>query len=178
VVSLSPSRIRSATDARNAFNVLLGDTERGLVTHIMKGSRVIAHLVPADARIVDDTKVLELMLITVGEDQAAYAARNSWVDGRLRNAGNMGLVLAWAWQIDRHLFSRALAIYHRALEQAVGEKIGPLQLVPGIEAAIGHMANSNVREVAEYLATDDYWVTYYPADSAPFDSKADPKSSL
>jgi antitoxin (DNA-binding transcriptional repressor) of toxin-antitoxin stability system len=172
MVNISPTRMRSATDARNAFNVLLGDAERGLVTHIMKGSRVVAHIVPADARIIDDAAVLELMLTTVGQDAATYAAENSWVDGRLRNAGDaMGHVLAWAWLIDRHVFSRALAIYHRALEHATGEKIGPPQLIPGVETALGvRLTDSDIREVAHYLATNDYWVNYYPAASAPFDS--------
>jgi hypothetical protein len=44
-------------------------------------------------------------------------------------------VLAWAWQTDRHVFSRALAIYHRALEQAVGVKVCP---VPGVTIETGY----------------------------------------
>lgn len=171
MVSISESRLSSVTDARNSFSALLGDAERGLFTHIVKGSRVVAHVVPADAYIIDDAPVLELMLTAVAEDQAAYSAQNSWVDGRLRNAGdNLGLVLAWAWQTHRHVFSRTLAIYHHALERAIGEDVGPSQLIPGIGAAMGHMPKQNVREVVEYLATDDYWINYYPATSAPFDS--------
>jgi len=171
MTAITPTRMRSTTDARNTFNELLGDAERGIVTHIVKGSRVVAHLVPAKARILDDSALLELLLISVGESESAYAAENAWLDGHLANAGDsMGRVLAWAWQTDRHVFARALAIFHRGLEAARGEHVGRAEFVPGIETALGVRLNdSEISEVSEYLAGGEYWTGYYPAVSASFD---------
>ena len=84
----------------------------------------------------------------------------------------------WAWQTDRHVFARALAIFHRALEAALDQHIGPSELVPGIETALGvGLSDSEIREVSEYLAGGEYSADYHPAVSAPFDRPDNPKTS-
>lgn len=172
MVNIRSTRMRSATEARNTFNELLGEAERGMITHVVKGSRVAAHIVPANARIIDDTALLELILITVAESEATYAAENAWGERGLWNAGDsMGRLLAWAWQTDRNVFARAIAIYHRALEAALGQHIfGPTELVPGIETALGvGLSDSEIREVSEYLAGSELWSGHPPAVSTPFE---------
>jgi hypothetical protein len=66
--------------------------------------------------------LLELILITVGESEAAYAAEH-WRDGLSHPGDSMGRLLGWAWQTDRHVFARALAIFHSALERAVRKRL-------------------------------------------------------
>jgi hypothetical protein len=56
----------------------------------------------------------------------------------------------WAWQTDRHVFSKTLAIFHRALETAMSQEIGPPELVLGIETALRvGLSDSEIREVLE-----------------------------
>lgn len=157
--NIRPTRMRTATDARNTFNELLSEAERGIMTHVVKGSRVVAHLVPANARIIDDTAMLAVMLTAVGQSEAAYVAEHLMRDGRLWIAGDtLGRVLGWAWQTDRHVFSQTLSIFQNALEIALGRKVERSELVTGVQTALGvRLSDSEVSEACEYLASDDYW---------------------
>lgn len=173
MVNIRQTRMRTATDARNTFNELVGEAERGIITHIVKGSRVVAHLVPANARIIDDTALIELILISVGQGEAAYAAEH-WRGGLSHAGDSIGRLLGWAWQTDRHVFSRALAHFHGALERTMHQTVGRPDLVRGIETALGvSLSDSEIREVLEYLAGDEYWTDYHPAVSAPFERLED-----
>ena len=41
------------------------------------------------------------------------------------------------------------------------QTIGPSELVPGISTALGvGLSDSEIREVLEYLAADEYWTGY------------------
>lgn len=164
VPNIRPTRMRTATDARNTFNELLGEAERGIMTHIVKGSRVVAHLVPANAKIIDDTAMLALVLGAVGEREAAYAAEHLMRDGRLWIVGDhFGRLLGWAWQVDLHVFCQALAIFHNTLEAALGREVGRSELVSAVQSGLGaRLTDSEVHEACEYLAGDEYWNDYRP----------------
>lgn len=170
MVKTSPNRMRSVTDARSGLNALLSDAEDGITTHIVKNSKIVAHLVPSNALILDGAvNLLDQMLTRLALDAAADSAR--WfANGRLASAGDfMGELLAWTWTTDQHVFSYTLAHYHRALERYVGQDITREQLVPGLEAALAAaMSDSEIRDVRSYLNGRSYWCDYYPNANAQF----------
>lgn len=169
MVKTSPNRMRSVTDARNGLNALLTDAEDGITTHIVKNSKIVAHLVPSNALILDGAVgLLDQMLTRLALDAAADSAQ--WcIDGRLANAGDfMGELLAWTWTTDPHVFGYTLAQYHRALERRVGQDIPREMLLPGLETALAAaMSDSEIRDVRAYLLGERYWRDYYPNVNAP-----------
>ncbi|NTY62629.1 hypothetical protein [Mycolicibacterium sphagni] len=169
MVKTSPNRMRSVTDARSGLNALLADAEDGITTHIVKNSKIVAHLVPSNALILDGAvDLLDQMLTRLAFDAAADSAR--WlIDGQLANAGDfMGELLAWAWTTDLHVFCFTLAHYHRALERQIGHDLTREMLLPGVETALGSaMSGSEIREVRSYLLGELYWRDYYPNVNGP-----------
>ncbi|SLJ75693.1 type II toxin-antitoxin system Phd/YefM family antitoxin [Mycobacteroides abscessus] len=165
----SPNRMRSVTEARSGLNALLADAEDGITTHIVKNSKIVAHLVPSNALILDGAvDLLDQMLTRLALDAAADSTP-SFVDGRLAHAGDfMGELLAWTWTTDQHVFCYTLAQYHRALERRVRQDITREQLVPGLETALAvAMSDSEIRDVRSYLNRQSYWCDYYPNTNAP-----------
>lgn len=169
MVKPSPNRMRSVTEARSGLNALLADAEDGITTHIVKNSKIVAHLVPSNALILDGAvDLLDQMLTRLALDAAADSTP-SFVDGRLAHAGDfMGELLAWTWTTDQHVFCYTLAQYHRALERRVRQDITREQLVPGLETALAvAMSDSEIRDVRSYLNRQSYWCDYYPNTNAP-----------
>ena len=168
MVKTSPNRMRSVTEARSGLNALLADAEDGITTHIVKNSKIVAHLVPSNALILDGAvDLLDQMLTRLALDAAADSAQ-SFVNGSLASAGDfMGELLAWTWSTDQHVFCYTLAQYHRALERHIGHEINREQLVPGLEAALAvAMSHSEIRDVRSFLNEQPYWSDYYPRANA------------
>lgn len=176
MVKPSPNRMRSVTEARGGLNALLGDAEDGITTHIVKNSKIVAHLVPSNALILDGAvDLLDQMLTRLALDAAADSAP-SFVNGSLASAGDfMGELLAWTWTTDQHVFSYTLAQYHRALERHAGQDITREQLLPGLESALAAaMSDSEIRDVRSYMNGQSYWRDYYPNVNAQLSSRPTP----
>ena len=67
---------------------MIANAESGVTTHVVKGSQVVAHVVPANARVVRDATLLDGMIHAHAEDEAAHAAEDAWRDGVFMNAGD------------------------------------------------------------------------------------------
>lgn len=162
MVTIRPNRMRSVTETRNAFNVVVAEAEEGLTTHIVKGSTVVAHLVPANAPILDDRNLRDALVHALAIRDAAAVGAHEWRDGQLWHAGDsIGRLLAWTWGVDPHWCLQALAIFHDRLQQVVGGSIDLAALRPGIEMAL--RVSLDVKEIAdlfEYLGRNygDYYL--------------------
>jgi hypothetical protein len=144
------------------------EAQDGLTTHIVKGSQVVAHLVPANAKIIDDTNLLTAMLQALAEQQAIDAAATDWRDGRLWHAGDtVGRMLAWTWRTDGHIFMKTFAHYHGALQKAVGQTVDVDALRRGLDTALS--VSLSDAEIAELHRDIDarYHEYYYGQYDAP-----------
>ena len=169
MVNIRPSRMRSITDARNAFSTLVGEAESGLTTHIVKGSTVVAHLLPASAPVLDDPNLRDALIHALATRDAAAVGEHEWRDGQLWHAGDsVGRLLSWTWRTDSHWCLRALAVFHDRLQQVVGSSIGLAAIWPGIETALRvSLDGGEIADLFTYLGRhyDDYYLG--PHRSAP-----------
>lgn len=168
MVKIRPNRLRSVTDARAQFNSLIADAEAGVTTHVVKGSKVVAHVVPANARLVDDPQVLNGMIVAHAEDEAAHAAEDAWRDGEFMNAGDpIGRLLAWAWHTDTHLLCQIVAIVHRVLQDAVRQTVDYETLFDGLDTAMRvALDDGEIHEIRQVLQINRYMTDYYPGPYA------------
>lgn len=161
MVNIRPNRMRSITDARNAFSTLVGDAENGLTTHIIKGSTVVAHLVPAAAPVLDDPSLRLAMIAALTASEAAAAGANEWREARLWHAGDtVGRLLAWTWRADSDLCMRAFASFHDHLQRVVGATLSLSAVWPGIEVALG-VALDEGETAALFRYLDQHYDDYY-----------------
>jgi hypothetical protein len=151
------------------FNALIADAEAGVTTHVVKGSKVLAHIVPASSRMVDDEQLLDAFIIAHAEDETAHAAQDAWRDGEFLNAGDpIGRLLAWAWHTDGHLLCKTVAIIHRALQNAVGQTVAFETLFDGLHTAMRvNLDDGEIREIRTALEQRRYLTDYYPGPYAP-----------
>lgn len=168
-MKIRPTRLRSVTDARAQFNSLIADAEAGLTTHVVKGSKVVAHLLPANARVIDDAMLLDAMIIAHAEDETAHAATAAWRDGHFLNAGDpLGRLLAWAWHTDAHLLCKIVAIIHRALQNAVRQTVDFDTLFDGLHIAMRvNLDDGEIHELRQTLGAKSYLTDYYPGSYTP-----------
>jgi hypothetical protein len=137
VVNLSSSRVCSVGEAQDRFNALIADAADGLMTHVAKGSTVVAHIVPPHALLLDDPHLRVAMISALAEQEAQGVAETEWRAGRLAHAGDtMGRLLAWGWRTDPKLCMRALAHFHKVLQSAVGEPVDLAALWGGVRTAL------------------------------------------
>lgn len=162
MVNIRAARMRTATAARNAFNELLGDAERGIMTHITKDGRVVAHLVPSNAPILDDRSLRHALIAALTARDAAEVGAYEWREERLWHAGDsIGRLLAWTWSSDSDLCLQAFAMFHDNLQKVVGSTIGLDAIWPGIEVALRiALGDSEIAELCLYLEHhyDDYYL--------------------
>lgn len=153
--------MRSITDARNAFSTLVGEAEEGLTTHIVKGSSVVAHLMPATAPVLDDPNLRLAMITALTASEAAEAGANEWREARLWHAGDtVGRLLAWTWRADSDLCMRAFASFHDDLQSVVGATLSLSAIWPGIEVALGvALDDGETASLFRYL--DQHYDGYY-----------------
>ncbi|AQA06919.1 hypothetical protein BVC93_30920 (plasmid) [Mycobacterium sp. MS1601] len=130
--------MRSATDARNGLNALLADAQEGLNTHVMKGSQIAAHIVPANAAILDDERLMADMIAALAAAAAAaVTASGDWREGHFGpGAENMGRLLTWTWRTDAKLFEKAFSDFHVELQQQSGQAIEFSAVWEGLRPAL------------------------------------------
>lgn len=117
MVFLSSDRLVNVTDARNGFSVLLGDAREGRMTHIVRGSEVVAHLVPPTARIIDQDALLMALAKAMLRSEAEALAR----EGSGSGAGvDTGRLFVWAWRTDVRLFHGFLGQFGELLSASTG----------------------------------------------------------
>ena len=153
MVNIRPTRMRTVSDARNGFSTLIADAADGVSTHVMKGSELVAHIVPASTPIIDDQNLLATMICAVTAQEAREVAATEWRDGRLWNAGDpVGRLFAWTWRTNQHLCMQAFAHWHATLQETVGDAIGLGALWGGLETALAvSLDNSEIAELRRYI---------------------------
>lgn len=154
MVAIQQTRTFTVTDSKAKLNALVTDAERGLVTHIVTGGRVVAHLVPGNARIIDDDPTLETMLQAVLERSAAEVVRLNATDGRLtRLDDSLGRVLAWCWRTDPEVFTNTLKLYLELLGNRVAGKVSLDQLRPALDRSLAvRLDTSETASAISYAA--------------------------
>lgn len=162
MVNIRLNRMRSITQARNAFSTLINDAEEGLTTHIVKGSTVVAHLVPSNAPILDDRSLRHALIAALAARDAALVGADEWREARLWNAGDtIGRLLAWTWRTDSNLCLQAFALFHDNLQQVVGSTIELSAIWPGIEVAVRIVLDGGeIADLFQHLDRnyDDYYL--------------------
>lgn len=129
--------MRSVSEARNGFNSLIAEAEEGLTTHVLKGSTVVAHIVPTTTPILDDPHLRMALILALTGQEAAAVGKEEWRDDMLWHAGDpMGRLWAWAWKTDPGLFMWAFAHFHSDLQEAVGRHIGLGAMWRGVSTAL------------------------------------------
>lgn len=140
-MNIRPTRMRSATDARNGLNALLADAQQGLNTHVMKGSQVAAHIVPANAAILDDERLMADMIaalaMVAAVSAAAVTASGDWGEGHCGPAAeSIGRLLTWTWRTDANLFEKAFSDFHVQLQQQSEQAIEFSAVWEGLRPAL------------------------------------------
>lgn len=141
MVLANSDRLVSVTDARNTFNVLLTEAREGRMTHIVKGSEVVAHLVPATARIIDQDALLTAMATAMlhREVETISQKRDS---GSSVGAGiDTGRLFVWAWRTDVHLFDVLFAQFVTLLSASGGR---PYNAAEAFDLVRGAMSSAGL----------------------------------
>jgi antitoxin (DNA-binding transcriptional repressor) of toxin-antitoxin stability system len=153
--------MRSVSEARNAFSALVGDAENGVTTHVVKGSTVVAHIVPTTVPILDDENLRFSFIAALAADEAKWAGVEGWRRGRLEHAGDTaGRLLAWTWRTDYHLCLQAFALFHDQLQKVLGFTVEVSAIWPGIEVALGvSLSRGEVAALFQHLLRhyDEYY---------------------
>lgn len=159
MVNLTSARMFNVTEARAKLNAFVAEAQNGQITHIVSGGQVVAHLVPATTRILDDQAALDIMLAAVIQQEVAWAMDPlHWGEGRLDHVGDvLGRVLGWAWRTDPDLYMRTVTNYAAKLGIAAGQEFTFHDLRLAMSRGIGGGA-MGAGEIATALAyADAHW---------------------
>jgi len=145
--------MRTVTEARNGFNALLADATDGVSTHVIQGAKVWAHLVPANAAIVDPALMNAMLAAFMTEQAAAIASSSDAKEGASWTAPDIvGRMFAWTWLTDSALFDNAVSAFREALSEQTGRSIDLCELwdglLPGLTA---HLSDSDIAEILDRL---------------------------
>ncbi|OWL95597.1 hypothetical protein B7435_30410 [Mycolicibacterium peregrinum] len=156
MVNIRPFRLRSVSDARAGFNSLIADLENGVITHIAKGSRIVGHLVPTRAKVIDDPRLMEAMITALCEREASTTAAKARRGGRFDDAGTtVAGLLAWAWRTDEALLATVFGTYHHALVRACGRPIRRAECFEIVATALRERFDEGeILDVQRYLGID------------------------
>ena len=80
MVFVNADRMFTVTEARPKFSSLVAEAQKGRTAHIVKGSEVIAHLVPPTARIIEEEPLMTSIALAMLNQETDYAA-SIWRDG-------------------------------------------------------------------------------------------------
>ncbi|MEE6140538.1 hypothetical protein SKC41_30025 [Mycobacterium sp. 050128] len=116
MVFVNTDQMCTVTEAKPKLHTLVAAAHQGQTTHIVKGSEIMAHLVPPTARIIDDTLVMDALALALLNQEADYLATTQR-DGQIYpHAGDVvGRFFAWLWGTDKQLFMKYLSRYHEFL---------------------------------------------------------------
>lgn len=119
MVYLTSDRLVAVTDARSTLAALLAEVHRGQITHIVRGSEVMAHLVPPAARILDQDALLIAMATALLRREAETISQAN--SGDPSGAGiDTGRLFVWAWRTDVQLFDDFLGRFAELLSASAG----------------------------------------------------------
>ena len=121
---ISPSRMRSVSEARNGFNSLIADAEEELTTHVVKGSTIVAYIVPRPPR--------SSMIPSCASRSSWRSASRKPSPSASRNGGTTwfrrqaihGKPLVVGLEANLDLSIRTFAQFHSVLQEALGQQIG------------------------------------------------------
>jgi antitoxin (DNA-binding transcriptional repressor) of toxin-antitoxin stability system len=138
MVFINVDRMITVTEAKPRLHALIADAHQGRMTHIVKGSEVIAHLVPPTARIIEEEPLMaEFALALLDRETDYLAGEFARTTDFLGHAGDSaGRFFAWAWRTDKHLFMKALAQYHELLSKKVQRRFDANELVELLDRAM------------------------------------------
>ncbi|WP_131823275.1 hypothetical protein [Mycobacteroides chelonae] len=71
MVEINAERLRNVGTARKQMADLLDDAQLGKTTHVLRGSRVVAHLLPPNALVIQDDRVLQTMVVAAAQEAIA-----------------------------------------------------------------------------------------------------------
>ncbi|MFA5607153.1 MAG: hypothetical protein WDA07_08195 [Leucobacter sp.] len=150
MVNIRSTRMRTVSEARDTFNALVGDAQVGILTHVVKGSDVAAHIIPPTSLLLDDQQLRTAMINTLVEVEASEAT-SEFREGVFYQAGDtIGRLLGWCWRsTDRHLFLSTMALYHAKLQHAVDAAISIPTLIEGLQPALSVTLSAD--EIADLL---------------------------
>jgi len=137
VVFVNTDRLFTVTEAKPKLHALVADAQQGRSTHIVKGSDIVAHLVPPTALIFEDEYLLRnlvaAMLISHGESIA-----NTFQDDQVHGqAGEpLGHLFAWAWQTDKQRFMGYVGNLHAIVSAKLGRTLSADAVVGLIDGAM------------------------------------------
>lgn len=145
--------MRTVTEARNGFNALLADATDGVSTHVIQGAKVRAHIVPANAAIVDTALMNEMLAAFMTEQAAAIASSSDAKEGASWIAPDIvGRMFAWAWLTDSALFDNAVLAFHEALRNQTGRSVDLGEIWDGLSPGlIAHLSDSDIPEIRAHL---------------------------
>lgn len=99
-------RMLRASDVRTHFSAVLDDAANGKVTHVIREGQVVAHIVPADKKVVpanalvhDNNELLVMMRATL-DSEADWLATDVGRSGFHQAGDSIGRVLGWIWDCD------------------------------------------------------------------------------
>lgn len=137
MVNVKTNRMFSVSDARANFSTLTAEAHLGRTAHIVKGSEVVAHLVPPNARIIDEEPLMTSFALALLNQETDYAA-SVWRDGAFHgHAGDViGRFFAWTWSTDAQSFLLQLARYHEMLCTKLRRNFGASDIIDFLGVAM------------------------------------------
>lgn len=119
---IDAKRLRTVTDARPHFAALLDDAQAGEATHFVRGSHVVAHLIPPNTLVLGDERVLQtLVAATARRAIEAWSSAHDGQSGSVREEVTQ-FVRALAWlKTNPSDYTTALTIHAAALALHLGE---------------------------------------------------------
>jgi antitoxin (DNA-binding transcriptional repressor) of toxin-antitoxin stability system len=138
---IDSDQMYTVTEARPKLHALVARARQGQTAYIVKGSHVVAHLVPPTARIIDDERLFARMARAVLEHETRSLTAHDWRDGRFQKQGSdvLGRFFAWAWSTDKALFDELWNQLRTLLRKSVDPQIedpAVLDLLNGPMSAI------------------------------------------
>lgn len=117
-VKISQNRMRSVTEVRAAMSETLDDAAKGHTTHILRDGQVIAHLVPADALVLDrEPRLVDLLVESMCQRTIAFVAAEDPTAGVQQS--DWATFLAFLRDCPR-LYARAFTLFVAYLWQHLG----------------------------------------------------------
>jgi antitoxin (DNA-binding transcriptional repressor) of toxin-antitoxin stability system len=153
MVLIDTDRMYTVTEAKPRLHALIAEAHQGRSTHLVKGSEVIAHLVPATARIIDEEPLMTSIALAMLNQETDFAA-TLWRDGKFHgHAGDIiGRFFAWAWRTDKQQFVLYLGRYHELLCAKLQRQFSAADVVglldPAMEVSLHRGENATARHYA------------------------------
>ncbi|MCV7257013.1 hypothetical protein H7J86_33040 [Mycobacterium hackensackense] len=145
--------MRTVTEARNGFHALLDDATHGVSTHVIQGAKVRAHIVPANAPVVDPVLMNEMLAAFITEQAAAIASSSDAKEGTSWTAPDVvGRMFSWTWLTDPALFDNAVSAFREALREQTGRSIDLGEIWEGLSPGLtAHLSDSDIPQLRAHL---------------------------